>query len=62
MKLPRPPEGWHRLILTRHLGEAVVIDGPARVLWAGRGRADATVRLVIDAPLETHVLREELER
>ena len=46
------------LVLTRKIGEAIVIDGgiAVRVLDAGAGR----VRLGVEAPAEVLVLREEI--
>ncbi len=50
----------HRLLIHRLPGEAVLIDGPARVTWDIDPHNPGRVRLVIDAPSTTHVLREEL--
>ena len=53
-------EIMHRLLIHRLPGEALLIDGPARVTWDIDPQNPGRVRLVIDAPLTTHVLREEI--
>lgn len=50
------PEGWRRLVLDRREGEAIRIDGPARIVVVGF--LDRRVRLAIEAPPETTVTRE----
>jgi carbon storage regulator CsrA len=44
------------LILSRKSGQSVIVDGCATITIYGSGN----VRLKIDAPQETHVLRGEL--
>ena len=52
----------HRLLIHRLSGEAVLIDGPARISWDMDPQNPGRVRLVIDAPITTRVLREELAK
>lgn len=50
------------LVLERMEGEAIEIDGAARVIYLGRGRHRGSVRLGIKADRDVTVLREEVAR
>jgi carbon storage regulator CsrA len=49
---------WKRLVLTRRLTEAIVVDGPAR--FSVIEVLDHHFRISIEAPETTRISREEL--
>jgi carbon storage regulator CsrA len=49
---------WKRLVLTRRLTEAIVVDGPAR--FSVIEVLDSHFRISIEAPETTRISREEL--
>jgi carbon storage regulator CsrA len=49
---------WKHLVVTRGLNQGIVVDGPAR--FAVLEVLDGQMRIAIDAPETTKVLREEL--
>jgi carbon storage regulator len=51
-------EGWIMLVLTRRVGETIVVDGDIRITFADISRNK--VRLSIDAPPYIRVDRKEI--
>lgn len=50
--------GGKGLILSRRIGQSIVVDGPARIMIVGLSGSYA--RIATDAPDGTTILREEL--
>lgn len=57
---PVTPGGNQMLVLGRHVGETIVVDGPCEITLLAAGRSDGRCRIGINADRSVTIMRKEI--